>query len=571
MEKNYRGGLIDGCLVLLVLLLNPLNSTFIFDTKSSLPDTFAYIAQAQNLLDNMQFHTGPWGHVDTALILPPLYPLLVAMVMATGMEGLESALSISRFSGYLFSLAAFAYLRAFTGPWLAAVSVLALQLTYVYFNFATLALTEPLFLALMMATLLLVSRYLADAAGTGSLRPVALGVACSLVFLCREAGITVLLLVLILVAVAQRRDAITRASALARPLALVVLGFSALTVPYYAIRGIQTGADPLTRSFRLGYYTVVASDPAIRERAGSMKRGPGATYADIYSQRRSELELLPDGSEMLRFVFFAEGGHKRQDIYGNIISAIASPGKYVKQVSGKVQLLGRNAGFGILLLFIITAATSFLLPLKGFPRRLRIIIPLHVILYILLLALFASQITRYLAVIVPLVLIHICLELHLLLRSCRWPAPSGDRVPAGIVLVLFPLIVLAGSPALFHAKQIYPRDPLRVERLEELRGKIGGAPVFAQFPVFAHAAGGSFRQLPNDGLDKIARYAEKTGVRWLLVVDIPEERAVMKFWTNAYEWLILKDLQSRYPDVVEYCCGWHVDENGHDWRLYSFK
>ncbi len=571
MIRNKKNRLIDCCLILLILLLNPIISTFIFETKSSLPDTYAYIAQAENLYRNFQFHTGAWGHIDNSLILPPLYPLLIAFFIAFGMGGFDSAILISQLSGFLFSIFVFLYLCAFTNRIVAVVSVLSIQLTYIYFNFASLALTEALFMALLTCTLLLIYRFINNPDKAMFIYPVILGIACSLVFLGREIGITILLLVLIFPIFNILQEGIRANHTSYKQIIMIIFGFSILTVPYYLIRTIQTGQDPLTRSFRLGDYIVEVSDAHIIRKIETLKTTPVNTYIDIYKNRRELMELLPDGSEMLGYVVYAGNENEGYKIYDRIISTIQAPEKYIGQFFDKLILLKTDAGTGVFILFVILSITAFVYPVSASSRRNRIIIPLFVVLYLFFLSVFPSQISRYVEIIIPLLLMHICLELYVLIDSFFSKKMVDKNIVTGIILIIFPVIVLAGSPKLFYDKHIFPHNQVIKKKLDELNAVVNGEPIFAQFPALAHSIGGQFRQLPNDRIDKVAQYAGRTGVRWMLLVFIPEERGVMQYWTIANEWISLENLEQYHPEIVKYCCGWHDAESESDWRLYSFK
>jgi len=571
MIRIKKSKLIDISLILLILLLNPIISTFIFETKSSLPDTYAYIAQAENLYRNFQFHTGAWGHIDNSLILPPLYPLLIAFFITFGMSGIDSAILISQLSGFLFSIFAFLYLCAFTNRIVAVVSVLSIQLTYIYFNFASLALTEALFIALLSGTLLLIYKFINKPDKAMFIYPVILGIACSLVFLSREIGITILILVLIFSLFNILQEGIHPGNTSYKKVIMIIFGFSILTIPYYYVRTIQTGQDPLSRNFRLGDYMVEISDVHIVRKIEMLKTTTVNTYIEIYKTRRELMELLPDSSEMLGYVVYADNDKEKYKIYSRIISTIQTPEKYIGQIFDKLILLKMGAGTGVFILFVILSITAFLYPVSARSRRTRIIIPLFVVLYLLLLAVFPSQISRYVEIIIPLLLIHICLELYVLIDSFAGKKMMSKNIVTGTILIIFPVIVLAGSPKLFYDKQIFSHNELMNKKLDELSAVVNGEPVFTQFPAVAYSVGGQYRLLPNDRIDKVARYAGKTGVRWMLLVLVPEEREVIQYWTNANEWIFLGNLEQYYPEIVEYCCGWHDDESESDWRLYSFK
>ena len=65
------------------------------------------------------------------------------------------------------------------------------------------------------------------------------------------------------------------------------------------------------------------------------------------------------------------------------------------------------------------------------------------------------------------------------------------------------------------SKKSYSVDPALYAPLREFIQE--GDVVFAPAPLDAHLLGAGFRNLPDDSLDKVITYAERTGVRWLVV------------------------------------------------------
>jgi hypothetical protein len=57
--------------------------------------------------------------------------------------------------------------------------------------------------------------------------------------------------------------------------------------------------------------------------------------------------------------------------------------------------------------------------------------------------------------------------------------------------------------------------------------------VISVIPQFAFYAGGSFRYLPNDTLEQVVAYANRTGVKWLLVTRDQDSLTEAARYTNA--------------------------------------
>ncbi|MGD9077384.1 MAG: hypothetical protein PVJ69_19355, partial [Desulfobacteraceae bacterium] len=67
-------------------------------------------------------------------------------------------------------------------------------------------------------------------------------------------------------------------------------------------------------------------------------------------------------------------------------------------------------------------------------------------------------------------------------------------------------------------------------------------------------AGASFRVLPNDSLEKVARYGKRTRVKWLLVDRTGVTAVERAPYTNA-QWVWNAPLEKDYTQVVRFRCG----------------
>ena len=555
----------------LIILLNPILVTFILDTDFSLPDTFAYIAQAENMYSNLQIHTGPWGHVDNSLILPPLYPLLITLFIFFDMDGLKSAILISQLAGIAFSIFSLIYIQSITNRIIAVISVVSIQFTFVYFNFASLALTESLFLALLAGILILIKKIIVSFDRIKIVDSIVLGIACSLIFLTRELGIVVLILVFILVSAVSYRKYSKLHAGHMKHLALIMSGFILASTPYYITKAIQTGADPLARNFRLNNYVVEIENKKIINKITGAKELSTDNYLEIYKKRREQISLLPDSSEMLGYAIYKSNANDNHFITRKIKTTFIYPEKYINKFVENVSILKANTGNFIFVLFICLCVTSLLYSTRVRSRSIRVIIPLFIFLYLLLLSVFTSYISRYIAVIVPIVLIHICTELYVISYSICSINKNINKNNITLILAIFlPVIILAGSPRLFYEKHVFPRNTDLENKLRKIGEIVNGEPVFTTFPVLAYSVNGNFRQLPNDKLEKVAQYANKTGVQWLLLVNNSQVQEITKYWTKAYQWITIEKLDNYYPDTVTYCCGVNDINSKTHWKLYKF-
>jgi len=63
----------------LVVLTNPVLYFFNHSPYYVPPDSVAYATLGRRFFSDFLFYLPSWGHVDSGLILPPLYPLLIAL------------------------------------------------------------------------------------------------------------------------------------------------------------------------------------------------------------------------------------------------------------------------------------------------------------------------------------------------------------------------------------------------------------------------------------------------------------------------------------------------------------
>ena len=570
ITRMNQGRLLFICIPVL-LFFNPLLITLFLDTGISQPDTFVYIAEARNIQEHFIFNTGPWGHVDTVIIVPPLYPALIALLTFLDLDPLDAALLVSQLTGLFFSVIAFLYVRFFTSVLVALVSVLSIQLSYVYFNYFSMALTEALFTCLTLGSLYFLKQIISNE-HAGKFQYLSLGILSGLVFLTRELGISVIIFISAYMLVTD----LARKGVSIRKYVLLFAGFAVLVVPYYSLRYIQTGQEPLSTSYRAGNYSVNVSDQTVLDEIELIKQEKSEEYHDAYRKRRALMKLLPDGSEMLRNIIVEKNDNRVEESSGfldslRIFKLLANPVRYINNVGDKLGLLATSLGTGLFLLFIMLIVIM-VFDRYGRSKHIRLIIPGYIVVYLLVVSMFDTEISRYVEILCPLVLLFISIELFSLCRSISKYLPAQKPIQVTLLLVfLLPVVVVAGTPQLFYEKKIYRKNPGLVEKLEELGQAVNREPVFTLFPSYAYSVNGDFRTLPNDSLDKIAIYADRTGVNWLLVTKIPSEEEVTKLWDHAYPWLNSGQLAERYGDLVEYHSGFYDEMSNTDWRLYRFR
>jgi 4-amino-4-deoxy-L-arabinose transferase-like glycosyltransferase len=153
------------------------------------PQEIRYIAVAQGLISGRGFEG-----IDTRfpdLIQPPLYPILIAGALLTGLDPVAAARGVSILMGSLLILPVHALTRRVFGPaaarraaWLAAVYPL-------FVHISGLALTEPAFATIVAWAVLLLHRAM-EGPGRSARAPAAAGALLGLGFLTRPEGLTYL-------------------------------------------------------------------------------------------------------------------------------------------------------------------------------------------------------------------------------------------------------------------------------------------------------------------------------------------------------------------------------------------
>jgi hypothetical protein len=104
-------------------------------------------------------------------------------------------------------------------------------------------------------------------------------------------------------------------------------------------------------------------------------------------------------------------------------------------------------------------------------------------------------------------------------------------------------------PKNYSDVQSRPKGTLEQMGESNFRQFIGqGEPVFSIGPYHAYVAGGTWRVLPNDSLEKIAKYAAHTGVRWMIVVHKPQPE--VSAYKLAKNWYLDKSLLREYRHLV---------------------
>jgi 4-amino-4-deoxy-L-arabinose transferase-like glycosyltransferase len=531
----------------LVVLTNPVLYFFNDSPYYVPPDSVAYATLGRRFFSDFLFYLPSWGHVDSGLILSPLYPLLIALGTPFTENLIGLAEWISSASLLLAGIPLYLLVRRRTGRVVALCATMAFQVSYVYGFMGLVPLTEALFILIVGCTLLALDAYLAE---DRRLLGLGLGALCALAFLARQPGLIVFAFCLLWI-VAAELGALRRSyRAVLRRSALVICGFLVVAGPYASVLYYQTGAHPLQRSFRMGIYEVGTDDAAVLSDIVQIQSGPVSGYADVYAQRRLMRKLLPDGSEMYSsLVGISEGPNKKGSGLTTIIkNNLTSPGEFAARFGNNLDHLKGTLGLFLLALFLVTAVTPFLIrsATPAFPRRY--MMAAFSLSYLAVISLLSGFVPRYVEVLLPFVLLHAASELYVIGGKApsiiRWrylPTLTAVAVLA-LGAALMPRHFNALSVAEKAAADAYPDKPIEQDE-----------PVFSLFPYDAHLVRGWFRTLPNDGLEKVVEYGKRTGVRWILVSKSPGALGEIRLYTHA-KWYTDPHIDLRYGDLVEFCC-----------------
>jgi hypothetical protein len=548
-----------------VLALNPALYFAGLSTHRYPPDSLAYLTLASDMWASGLLYLSSWGHVDTGVILPPVYPALIGLAgrFSENLMGIGEAISTVSFVAAGVPL--FLIARARTNDLVAALVCALPPLCLYYFDIAFKVLTEALFV-LVVALALLAWDTVSTRRGRGAMiGAVAVGLLGAAAAMTRQVGLLVpAYLVALTVLAAALATPGERARDLAKAFA-IVLGFAALSVPYGVAVGLQSGHAPWQQYFRMGDYVVsVAHGSALGRELTSARERVAADYADLLVERRQMRRLLPDASEMLSAVVIED--EPVSGVGGRIVGLLHEPSAYFERLGRNIALLREAIGIVPLLFFGLALLTPFMVDRDRARLARRLLLPGFVVTYLLGLSVFAGTVgvSRYIQVLIPFVLVHAGCEIHRVSAQAR----IESRRLASLVCLVLVLAMLAGVPRYFTALRLQEPIAEKEYAAAALRPHLRcREPVFSMFPMHAYLVGGRHLGLPDDSLERVADYARRTGTRYLLVT-----RRAADYWPTVRryinaDWFRERDLHERYPAVLEFVAR---DAFG-DMELYAIR
>ncbi len=559
MESHIKPLYLDLFCIVIIIALNPLSHFITFSPFIFGSDTIAYVTMARDLFTKGLLYIPSWGHIDTGLILPPLYPFLIACGRIFSPETLNVAEYVSSLCVLICSVVIFLYLKKMTNRIISVLTLIPLQINLYYFVTGMTPLSEATFLLTLSLALYLMLLMLNNPEEKRRLTAFLTGLVCCLLFLARQIGIVVSVFVAIICLIGWLTISGMERKILNKNLILILLGWLLLFVPYTIGLYFQTGQHPLTQGFRENKYTITVKDPVILNEIEKKKTlpddmlkqngdTPDSAYELIYSERRRMRKLLPDASEMYAYIYTEEG--ESPGYIDKVLSNIKNLKDYFIKFYKNITHLGLSLSNITLILFFLACLSSFSIKNHRIRFSARVLLPFFVLLYLLAISFFTAEISRYIYILFPFCLMHISIELFVclnaLMNTLRLKRFSNLILPVSIFS-----IILLTTPNFFTAFEVIPKVEGMENEYDYFKEYINGAPVFSLAPYYSYIAGGSFRILPDDSLNKVASYGEKTGVHWLLIVYTPSVAGELELYSNI-QWYHNFWLQRDYPELVKF-------------------
>ena len=534
-------------ILVLLIVLNPLTYSFNKTAGGMLPDSPLYLVMGEQLLSDGRLSITGWGHIDSGIILPPVYPMLIAVAKSIKGYVIYNSQVISTIALLLTSIPLFFLVRHLSTVFAATSTVFLVQINYYYYYFGTASLSEATFLLLLVVISSLTIR-LCIIKNTGSITILCIGILGGLLFLTRHIGIFYIPAFIILLGIFRfRKPGKISSNQAIESLIIFLVGYSLLLVPYTIFLNKQTGMLPVDQHYRLNQYVVKTDDYYSYE--------PVFTdYKSLYKYRRDARMLLPDSREMLAYVVNSQ----RIEGFRDRIS-LSKFGANIISIAAQVCKI-----FGLLMsiLFLVSMASACIAAfISRQHKRSRIILPVIIFTYIITLSLVTGIVERYIAILFPLITALVVIETYYFIVPFLRKRISMHALPDLIILVL----LLSMVPEYFTSANISMRYGKKQSPVDHCRKFIRNhEPIFSLSTLEPYLLDGTYRVLPNDNLDKIARYGDLTGVRWLVMRKSSVNSSEMTYYHNA-DWLRsgvdLSAINGRYKLQCE--------SNGGDAQLYK--
>jgi hypothetical protein len=533
------------CLAALVPLASALHLLYPVPPGIS-KDGIAYLVFSNGLLSDFSLYLPAWIHVDSGMILPPLFPFLVGLATrltsSFDVEAISVAKRVCAASLSMASIPLYFLLKSGSSRAVSLFAVGLVHLNLAYFRIGSSGLTEATFI-LVVATALLA---LARAAESFNARlGILVGLLCAFAFLTRQIGLIAFPFCLSWLALSGWvREIALRKSA--RMLAMVSLGFFAVFGSYAGVLYAQTGQHPFQQKFRWNRYTVSTEDPAVHEEIERIGALPVEEYAQIYAKRRMMFQLTPDGAEMYDYLVHQDGDQTvdRVEVENWTELVFGAAGN----LKGNLAHLRGRIGTSYYWAFLVATLAVFVPPSRRWSAWRQRVVMAFAWMYLISVSLLGDLVARYVVVLIPFVLLATTIELFRVARGF----PGGSRVATlfaigfvGAGASLMPRIDVTDIPEGVERRN-WPQSAFR-DSLEP------GTRVFSMAPLDAYLIGGTWMILPNDSLRRVVEYGRRTGSLWIFVARNQLRRSDEKHYAEKGGWYRNRNLEAHYPYLVQRC------------------
>jgi 4-amino-4-deoxy-L-arabinose transferase-like glycosyltransferase len=525
-------------------LLNPVIWFFNSRISGAFPDTISYLVLADAIFQEGKLFVEHWGHIDSGLILPPVYSALISLGNFLSDDSLRNAQLVSLTLILLSIFPLFYFLKSYTTRSIAFVAVLGVQLNYFYPLYGFAALTEAAFIFMLSMGFWLLSKALSEGKSRWLF---CLGIFACLVFLTRQIGGVFIIFSCFLFLLPLFEKGGGKGKAV-RDLFVIMAGFLVVMTPYSLALYGQSGQHPFTQWFRLMEYSVpVNAAPA--QKVSLEGFGDQSEYYQTWVKRRIERQLIPDASEMYSFLI----SEQKESILDSVLSTITNSKRLTENTVNNFNYLKEATGLPLLLLFMLIPLSIFRVRVKDVSLKLRLVLPGFILLYWIIVTLLTGSVGRYIHVLFPFVSLSVLMEAYYIFRFL---SEKGIRnIRPEIMTILLCVFILFSTPKYFTSLDFNDHTGGDVNPLKEC-GKFikKNDSVFSFHQNNVYLLGGNYRTLPNDSLERVSMYAEKTGVEWLLYVDSDADQYELEHyflsdWRNH-----IINLHKTYPEYVSLQC-----------------
>jgi len=500
----------------LLFLLNPVIWFFSSRISGAFPDTISYLVLADTIFLEGKLFVGHWGHIDSGLILPPVYSVFISLGNFLSADSLTNAQFVSHLLILLSIFPLFYFISSYTTRSIAFFSVVSIQLNYFYSLYGFAALTEATFIFMLSTGFWLLSKALSEGKNSWLF---CLGLFACVVFLTRQIGGVFLLLSCLIFLLPFLKKGAGKGKAI-RNLFVIMAGFLVIMTPYSLALYEQSGQHPFSQRFRLMEYSV-PENAAPAQKVSLKGFDNQNVYYETWVKRRIERQLIPDASEMYSFLI----AEQRNGFLDSALSNIINHKILTRNAVNNFNYLKEATGLPLLLLFILIPLSIYWVKIKDVPVKIRLILPGFILLYGIIVTLLSGSIGRYIHVLFPFVSLSVLMEAYF---TFKYFSEKGiNYIRPEILTILLSVLILLTTPKYFTSLAFNDNDHTDEDAilLKEC-GKFikNNDSVFSFHQNNVYFIGGNYRILPNDTLERISMYAEKTGVKWLYYVDSDADR-----------------------------------------------